>query len=336
MSATSEVSERLDRLDVRSLDPPPRLIINPRAGQKLGLSTNAATTLAVGEALAAAGLNVDVRETRSRRHATELARAAVSDGCKLIIAAGGDGTVAEAGEALVDTDAALGIMPLGSIMNMARTLCIPRDLAEAARVIAAGQVLHMDVGRVSGHLFLEAAGAGLAAGLFGYFNRLDSGKAHASRVVRAALRFLRSLGTPRVTIIADGQRFDVRAPMVTVSNAPFVGAAYAVAPEARIDDGLLDVMIFRGIGVPRLLLHLVLVAGGRRLPPPPGVELVRAQHVELRTPTGHRRLPIHADGDAVGITPATIDVLPAALQVVVGAPTAGTARAWSVAIGDDH
>ena len=165
----------MSRLEVSSLEVPPRLIVNPHAGHKLGMLTNAATLDAVEQALKEAGLNVLTVQTDRPKHATELARAAVQDGCKLVIAAGGDGTVAEAAEGLVNTDATLGIMPLGSIMNMARTLCIPRDLNEAARTIAAGRVLAMDVGRVHDQLFLEAGGVGLTAGLFAYFNRLDSG-----------------------------------------------------------------------------------------------------------------------------------------------------------------
>src|SRR6266850_2467576 len=119
---TPTVEGRLSRLDVLSLDPPPRLIVNPHAGRKLGMATNAATLDAVQEALADAGLHVQVEQTNSPRHATELAQRGLDDGCKLVIAAGGDGTVAEVGQALVHTDAALGIMPLGSIMNIARTL----------------------------------------------------------------------------------------------------------------------------------------------------------------------------------------------------------------------
>jgi diacylglycerol kinase family enzyme len=237
--------------------------------------------------------------------------------------------VAEAGEALVHSETALGIMPLGSIMNMARTLCIPHDLRRAAQVIADGDVLAMDVGRVRNQVFLEAGGVGLAAGLFGYFRRLDSGHARVPRVLRATWRFLRGLGNPRVVIVADGQRFDVRAPMVTVSNGPFVGAAYALAPQARVDDGLLDVVIFRGVSVARVLIHMLAVAGGRRLPPPPGVQLVRAQIVEVRTP--RRRLPVHADGTPVGVTPAHFEVLPAALRVLVGEPEPGAACAWQPA-----
>jgi diacylglycerol kinase family enzyme len=176
-------------------------------------------------------------------------------------------------------------------------------------------------------LFLEAAGVGLTAGLFAYFNRLDSGHERPRNVVRAMFRFLRNLGHPRLVIDADGQRFHVRALQVTVSNAPYVGAAYALAPEARVDDGLLDVVIFRGLSAIRIMLHMALVAGGRRLPSPPGVQLVRARSVQV---AGRRRRPllVHADGEMIGVTPAHFEVLPAALRVMVGQPEPGAACAW--------
>src|SRR5207302_11169947 len=163
------------------------------------------------------------------------------------------------------------------------------------RTIAEGQVLAMDAGTVNDKLFLEAGGVGLTAGLFGYFNRLDRGTRHPQVVLGAMLRFVRSLRNPRLVIIADSQRFEVRPPLVTVSNAPYVGAAYVLAPEARVDDGLLDVVIFRGTSVARVLMHMALVAGGRRLPPPPGVQLVRAKSITVAT-LGRRPLPVHADG----------------------------------------
>jgi len=296
------------------------LIVNPHAGHKLGLTTNLGTQAAVTAALEAAGLHFEVQETRWPGHATQLARQAVQDGCKLVIAAGGDGTVSEVGEALVHTDAALAIMPLGSIMNMARTLCIPRDLHHAARVIAAGNVLAMDVGRVSNRIFLEAGGVGLAAALFGYFNRLDSGRGRKWGVLNAVWRFIRQLRNPRMVIVADGKRFNVRAPQVTVSNGPYVGAAYVLAPDARVDDGYLDVVIFRGMTVFRVLLHMVLVAGGRRLPEPAGVQLVRARSVDVTVRRRRRPLPVHADGNVIGVTPAHFEVLPAALRIMVGDP----------------
>jgi diacylglycerol kinase (ATP) len=310
----------LGRLDVTLLDPPPRLIVNPTAGHKLGMPTHPATLQAVEDALTAAGLHVERVLTRFPGHATLLAKDAVREGCKLVIAAGGDGTVSETGAGLVHAETVLGIMPLGSIMNMARTLCIPRDLHGAARTIAEGQVLAMDAGSVNDKLFLEAGGVGLTAGLFGYFNRLDRGTTRPQAVLRAMFRFVRGLRSPRLVIIADGRQFDVRAPQVTVSNGPYVGAAYVLAPEARVDDGLLDVVIFRGMSVGRILVHMALVAGGRRLPPPPGVQLVRAQSVDVSLRRRRRPLPVHADGAVVGGTPAHFQVLPDALRVIVGNP----------------
>jgi YegS/Rv2252/BmrU family lipid kinase len=322
------VSGRRGYLDVRSLDPPPRLIMNPRAGHKLGVPTHEGGVDAVRSALEAVGIHVVLQPTERPKHATELARAAVRDGCKLVIAAGGDGTVAETGEGLAQSETALGIMPMGSIMNMARTLCIPRDLNQAAHVIAGGQVLAIDAGRVNGHYFLEAGGVGLAAGLFGYFDRIDSGRAHLRGALRGATRFLTNLGTPRLIVDADGQRMTVRSPMVTVANAPFVGAAYALAPQAQVDDGLLDVVIFRGAGVARVLLHMALIAGGRRLPPPPEAQMLRARTVSVAT-VRRRPLPAHADGSVVGVTPARFEVLPAALRVLVGQPESGATCAWT-------
>jgi diacylglycerol kinase (ATP) len=310
---------RQSRVDVTALSPPPWLIANPQSGHKLGMPTNPATLDAVQAALIAAGVRFELKLTHGPGHATELAREAYRHGCKLLIAAGGDGTVAETGAALLGTDAVLGIMPLGSIMNMARTMCIPRDLAGAARAIADGRTLAIDVGRASSHTFFEAGGVGLAAGLFGYFNRLDRGSRRRLAVLRAMLRFVRHLRNPRMVIIADGQRFDVRAPQVIVSNGPYVGAAYVLAPQARVDDGKLDVVIFRGMSVLRVLLHMALVAGGHRLPQPPGVQLVRAASVDVSVRRRHP-LPVHADGDVVGMTPAHFEVLPAALRVIVGPP----------------
>jgi diacylglycerol kinase (ATP) len=337
MTSSSVAAEttRLSTLDTRALDPPPVLVINPHAGQKLGFSTNAAGVQAVEEALSRVGVQVEVQQTQRPKHATELARQAVEEGRKLVIAAGGDGTVSEAGHGVAGTETALGIMPMGSIMNTARMLCIPRDLAGAAAVIAAGRVLSMDVGCVRagppGAIreanFLEAGGVGLVAGLFGYFDRLDSG-ARPQGVLRAVLRFLRGLGTPRLIVEADGHRFQVRSPMVTVANGPFVGAAYALAPEAKVDDGLLDTVIYREAGVLRVLLHLASVAGGRRRPTPPDAQAFRVRQLRVYTRRRRRPLPVHADGIAVGATPVEFSILAGALRVLIGQPAAGEGCAW--------
>ncbi len=308
------------------LHPPAALIFNPNAGQKLGLPTNASGPGEVQAALEAVGVPFDARPTERPGHATDLARAAVAEGRRLVIVGGGDGTVGEVAQALIGTGVVLGVMPLGSVMNVARTLAVPRDPEAAARVIAGGRVLAMDLGRVGSTYFLEAAGVGLDAGLYAYFHRLERGGSIPG-TLRAVVRFLRSLGTPRLVVEADGRRLEVRAPLVLLANAPYCGAAYTLAPNARIEDGLLDVVLFRGVGVTRVLFHLAVVAGGRRLPPPPEVQTLRARSIEIAT-RRRRPLPVHADGAAVGTTPARFEVAPAALHVLVGPPEAGATCAW--------
>jgi len=231
-------------------------------------------------------------------------------------------------QGLAHSEAILGLMPLGSIMNIARTLWIPRELALAAKTIAEGKVLAMDMGRIGDQFFLEAAGVGLDAALFGYFERLDRGASRLG-VLKAVFRFLRQLGSPMITIEHEHGQIRSRAPMVSIANGPYVGAAYAIAPDARIDDGLLDVVVFRGTSVVRVLVHLALIAGGRPLPPPDQAQLlkVRAVHVSRRR---GRPLPVHADGTPAGVTPVSIEVAPAALRVIVGPPNETGIRSWDV------
>jgi len=320
--------ERWTHLDVRSLRQPAALIFNPRAGQKLGVETNAGGVDKVQDALRSEGVTFDTWPTERAGHATDLARRAVGEGRQLVIGAGGDGTINEIARGLAQSETVLGLMPLGSIMNVARTLWVPRDLVLAARTIVEGKVLAMDMGSVGDRYFLEAAGIGLDAGLFGYFDHLDRGGSKIN-VARAVWRFLRLLGSPRVTVEYPGGIIRSRAPMVSVANGPYVGAAYAIAPNARIDDGLLDVIVFRRTSIPRVLLHLALVAGGRPLPPPKEARLLRESWVRVSRRHG-RPLPVHSDGSPIGVTPVEMRSTPAALRVITGPPSESGIRAWEV------
>jgi diacylglycerol kinase family enzyme len=166
----------------------------------------------------------------------------------------------------------------------------------------------------------------LDAVLFGYFARLEKG-ARPEGVLRGLFRFLKELGKPSVTLVHDGRRTRARAPLISVANGPFVGMAYAIAPQARIDDGWLDVVVFREASVLFVLFHLLVIAGGRSLPQPPTARVIRARSLLVST----RRkppLPVHADGVPIGVTPARFEVAPAALRVIVGPPEPTGICAW--------
>ena len=148
-------------------------------------------------------------------------------------------------------------------------------------------------------------------------------------MLRALARFLRQLGSPRITVEHDGGRIKTRAPLVSVANGPYVGAAYAIAPNARVDDGLLDVVVFRHTSIGRVLIHLLLIAGGRPLRPPGQSRTFRASWLRVTKQYG-RPLPVHADGEPIGGTPAEFQIAPAALRVIIGPPEESGICAWEV------
>ena len=115
----------------------------------------------VREALDRAGIRYDLVLTRRPGHATELARKAVEEGVTVVVAAGGDGTVNEVAQALVNTEVPLGVLPIGSGNDYARVLGIPKDLGAAAQRIAQGNTRRVDVGRTGERFFLNSLGMGI-------------------------------------------------------------------------------------------------------------------------------------------------------------------------------
>ncbi|HEX5829088.1 MAG TPA: diacylglycerol kinase family protein, partial [Candidatus Limnocylindrales bacterium] len=210
--------------------------------------------------------------------------------------------------------APLGILPLGSVMNVARSLGVPRELEAAAAVLAAGRTRTIDVGVVDGRgPFFEGVAIGLHAELFAAAADLDRGDAGAPlRGLREALRYRPS----RIELHpVDGPPIRTRALVVSVANGPYVGLAFMVAPGARLDDGLLDTRIFERFSRWELLRHFWAIAAGRRRYEP-RVRTVRTACVRIRARPAMR---VRADGEDAGETPTTIRVLPAALKVLVPA-----------------
>jgi diacylglycerol kinase (ATP) len=291
------------------------LILNPTAGRKVGLTTNPLGLDEARNLLERHQIEADVLCTERAGHGTELAQQAVRDGYQQIIAAGGDGTVAEVAEGLVGSDAVLGVLPLGSVMNVARMLGVPRDLEQAAQVIKERRLARIDVGRARSQarstLFLEAAGIGIDAGLFAYFNQLDRGN---WRSLKPLLTFMWRYRPRRVDIRLDGKTHRFRAMMVTVANGPYLGAALTLAPDARLDDARFDVQVFTHFGKFELLRYLLAISGGRRAYHPKVLSF-RARTVEIET---RKPMMVHADSRPLATTPARFEIVPSSLSVIVG------------------
>lgn len=292
----------------------PVVIANPRAGQKGGISTNRASPEQVQRILARHGVDAELWLTEYAHHATVLARQATEEGRPLAVAAGGDGTVTEVAAGLINSRTRLGLMPLGSVMNLARMLGVPRDLDAAAETIRLGHAVRIDAGRVTtvvgSRIFLEAAGAGVSAALFAYANELDK---QNWRSLRALLNYLIRYQPRRVQVTIDGQIRQTRASMITVANGPLIGAAFEIAPGATLDDRRFNVRIFRALTKRRLIGQLLAILT-RRVGRRPEVLTATGSKVEI---IARYPMMVHADSEPLGTTPAAFELIPAALSVIV-------------------
>jgi diacylglycerol kinase (ATP) len=298
------------------------VIRNPAAGIASQLLTAGGRVDDLRELLERHRVDADVAEPADEDAARDLIRNAVGDGVDLV-AAGGDGTVHLVAHELIGTDQALGILPMGRVMNIARALGIERDVDAAADVLAAGHVRAIDVGEArtaDGRKveFLEAGSVGMNAAIFREATRADEGDAASvPRTIWVALRYRPA----RMRIELDDGVIETRALMVTASNGPYVGLGMTVAPGARLDDGRFDVRVFRGFSKWELLRHLASIAFGRRRYEPQ-VSTYRSSVVSI---SSARPLPARADSSDLGATPVTFRTLPGALRVVVpGSPSVAT------------
>jgi diacylglycerol kinase (ATP) len=284
------------------------ILVNPRGGR--------GRVLRRLEDLRALGrrLGAPVTLCRDADDLTSRARCAVEEGAERLLVAGGDGTLHYALPALVGGRCALGILPLGTGNDLAGALGIPNDLHLAARGAVEGPVRRIDLGRVDNVLFAGVAGLGFDSDVARRANRYSGplrGRAiYLSAILRTVTRF-----TPlALRLESDGGSFDGRATFAVVANSPRYGAGVRIAPEARLDDGLLDVVIVKEISRSRLLANLPSVLRGRHL----GHPSVVAFRCRRATITAERETAIVGDGEAIGgagPSPIVVEVLSEALTV---------------------
>jgi diacylglycerol kinase (ATP) len=287
-----------------------RVILNPRAGNRFSVGPSEVPAADLAAILHEVGIEADVIETGSIEDARALAGEAARCREPRLVVAGGDGTIGVVATELLGSRTALGILPLGSIMNIPRMLGLPRDLAAAATVLAQGTVREIDVGLVRGRPFFETGSVGMNAAVFSEASRLEKGERRSVvRTVWVALRYRPS----RMRIELEDRILRTRALTVTVSNGPYTGTGMTVAPEARLDDGRLDVRVFERFSKLELASHFLSIMFGRRAYAPK-VSTFRSSVVRI---SSVHPLPARADSHDLGSTPIEFRVKPHALRVIV-------------------
>lgn len=277
----------------------------------------------VEQALVDASVSFDAAHTRHAGHGSELARAALADGCRHLVAVGGDGSVNEVVQGIMNAgacdtrDITLAVAPTGTGNDWARSLGIGRSPQAIARAIAACRTMLHDVGAIDfpgrdlpRRWFINVAGAGYDAFVT---QRVPRPVPSASTYLGIALRSLAEYRAPRFTITLD-RGPPLAGPMLLafVANARYCGNRMHVAPTALMDDGLLDVVAVRELSLLQVLPKLVKLYGGSILRDR-AVTHRRAPRVRIDTTPPSA---IQADGQIVGETPAEFSLLARALRVV--------------------
>lgn len=291
--------------------PPARsmlVIWNPDAGG--GDADDAAIAerrSAIETVLRASRLDAELYQSDSEADTARRVEAALEAGVATIVAAGGDGTVRSIAFQLLDRDVALGILPMGTAMNVARSVDLPLDLEAAAAVLTAGHIRQVDVGDVHGRPFLEVASIGLGAEVLAGATEVGEGRfRRALAILRRALRQPRT----RVRLQLDGREVRARALSIAVANGRFTGRGIELVPEARLDDGRFDVLLYEGFGPLRIAADIIRVLLGRTNDP--RFRRYRAATVRI---SSHRPLPVRLDSHDIGPTPVELVTRRGALRV---------------------
>jgi YegS/Rv2252/BmrU family lipid kinase len=286
------------------------VIINPFAG-----GGRAARELnAVEASLHRLGLEHHVERTHSLDHARELARAA-ADADEIAVAFGGDGLIGAVADALRHTDGVLGVLPGGRGNDFARMLGITGSPSEACEVLAHGEVRRLDLGVIGDKTFIGIASCG--------FDSVANRIANETTLVRGRLVYayglLRALAGWRpatFTVTVDGaEPRTVSGYTVAAANSRYYGGGMMLAPDATLQDGILDLVLILETPKLRFLRKAPAVFTGAHVRLE-NVELLRGRTIEI---AASRPFTMYADGDPIAELPVTVGVLPGAVQTLVPA-----------------
>ncbi len=285
------------------------IVFNPMAGA--GRRRRLARALG---ALRALGLRPDLAETSGPGDATLLARAAAAEGRRLVVAAGGDGTIAEVAAGISGSGTGLGLLPLGTANVLAWELGVPRRPEAAAAVLAGGRDTVLWPGLASfpdgrERLFVQMLGAGFDAAVVTNLDlRLKQRIGRAAYVLQS-LRELPRHAFPPITVELDGRCLTVASAIV--SKGRLYAGRHLIAPQADPAAPGFRVVLFTRSGAAQVVLAGLALPLGL-IPRLPGVEIRPAHGLRLASGSG---VPVQTDGDPAGLLPVSVRDAPAPLRI---------------------
>lgn len=257
----------------------------------------------------------EITFTAYRGHATALAKAAVEKKTDIIVAVGGDGSVNEIAGALVGTSSALAVVPGGSGNGFARALGIPINTEKALSLLLKGRLKPVDVGRVNDHFFFSNAGLGFDALIADLFaDKKRRGLFNYSRLVIRALRNYEPL-TYRISIDAGEVR--EKALFVAVANGNQFGYNFKIAPDASMDDGVLNVCIMKPLRWWHLPVVSIQALTGSLAGNSHWMKHLYSRKVVIAPDRPITRMQLDGEPVPLEAESVQIDILPRALQVLV-------------------
>ena len=300
-----------------------KLIANPGAGDLL---TAASRIEEVVRYLSDDGLKVDLALAHPKKEAIPITRKAVKNGYDVVIAMGGDGTLGAVISGIAGSKARLGIIAAGTENDIAKSLGIPEDLKEACALIASGHTRKLDLGQISTRktkkfYFFMVAAIGLTATIYPLIKNVPEGK--LSGIKEAITAFLKFKSKPKVFLTLDDEsKIEVETMLVTVANTPLIGAKNLVAPDASMEDGLLDIAVYPEFSKAGLLAYFANTANEGSTPDGT-IQRYQARKIKVKTSP---KLDVAAEGILLGKGTAWIKVLPGALRVIAPEPGTGAEK----------
>jgi YegS/Rv2252/BmrU family lipid kinase len=289
-----------------------KLIFNPGAGKPEESPQQLADILS---AMQDQHILPEVYTVRPDSQLGSVVRNAVKSGIKLIVAAGGDGTIDSIAGAIVGGNAVLGIIPTGTRNNVAFNLGISGDIAKSVALLRRGRRAKIDVGQVhcghSRHWFLEATSLGLLSDLYPLADDIQHGNLS---MVGELLSTLVSATPSQLRLILDEHKhLDTAAHMLLITNMAFLGPHFQLSPKVSFNDGYLDVFTFSDMSKLNMISYAMLAQIG--LVENSAIKHYRVKHVRIHS---NPHMPILADGVPLGEGSLSVRVHPRALTVIVG------------------